>query len=135
MDCWDYHWFSAALTIVFSCVQEEKAGLADLTNLVALNPKKKIPFELVEKIELSHNTRLFRFALQSPRHRLGLPVGQHMFFYAKVLSPIVISCQWTAHCYPFELESFQQLRSGHKQSKDGCFICLMKVVYNMYKLQ
>lgn len=51
---------------------------------MALNPKKKIPFELVEKIELSHNTRLFRFALQSPRHRLGLPIGQHMFFYAKV---------------------------------------------------
>lgn len=65
-------------------MQEEKAGLADLTDLVALNPKKKIPFELVEKIELSHNTRLFRFALQSPRHRLGLPIGQHMFFYAKV---------------------------------------------------
>lgn len=67
-----------------SAKQEEKAGTADLTDLVALNPKKKIPFELVEKIELSHNTRLFRFALQSPRHRLGLPIGQHMFFYAKV---------------------------------------------------
>ena len=38
----------------------------------------------MEKIELSSNTRLFRFALQSPNHRLGLPIGQHMFFYAKV---------------------------------------------------
>jgi hypothetical protein len=65
-------------------VQEDKAGVADETDLVALNPKKKIPFELVEKIELSHNTRLFRFALQSPRHKLGLPIGNHMFFYAKV---------------------------------------------------
>ncbi len=51
---------------------------------MALNPKKKIPFALTEKIELSHNTRLFRFALQSPRHKLGLPIGQHMFFYCKV---------------------------------------------------
>ena len=50
----------------------------------ALNPKKKIPFKLSEKISLSHNTRLFRFALQTPEHRLGLPIGQHMFFYAKV---------------------------------------------------
>ena len=50
----------------------------------ALNPKKKLPFKLKEKIMLSHNTRLFRFALQSPEHRLGLPIGQHMFFYAKV---------------------------------------------------
>ena len=61
-----------------------KAGKAETTDLVALNPKKKIPFQLVEKVELSHNTRLFRFALQSPKHRLGLPIGQHMFFYAKV---------------------------------------------------
>lgn len=50
--------------------------------LVALHPKKKIPFKLSEKIEISHNTRLFRFALQSPQHKLGLPVGQHMFLYA-----------------------------------------------------
>ena len=53
----------------------------------ALNPKKKLPFKLKEKLMLSHNTRLFRFALQSPEHRLGLPIGQHMFFYAKV-SPV-----------------------------------------------
>ena len=50
--------------------------------LVALNPKKKTAFALSEKIELSHDTRLFRFALPSPEHRLGLPVGQHMFIYA-----------------------------------------------------
>ena len=74
---------AADLTQVLS-LQEVKAGKADTTDLVALNPKKKIPFELVEKIELSSNTRLFRFALQSPNHCLGLPVGQHMFFYAKV---------------------------------------------------
>jgi nitrate reductase (NAD(P)H) len=51
--------------------------------LVALNPKKKIPFTLVEKEELSHNVRRFRFALQSPQHRFGLPVGKHVFLYAK----------------------------------------------------
>ena len=51
--------------------------------LVALNPKKKIPFMLVEKEELSHNVRRFRFALQSPQHRFGLPVGKHVFLYAK----------------------------------------------------
>ena len=55
---------------------------------MALNPRKKIPFKLVEKVTLSRNSRLFRFALQTPQHRLGLPVGQHMFFSAKArLSP------------------------------------------------
>lgn len=65
---------------------EGKLGVGGGTvgSKVALNPKKKIPFQLKEKISLSHNTRLFRFALQSPEHKLGLPVGQHMFFYCKV---------------------------------------------------
>jgi NAD(P)H-flavin reductase len=33
---------------------------------------------------LSHDTRRFRFALQSPQHILGLPIGQHMFLYAQI---------------------------------------------------
>lgn len=39
---------------------------------------------------ISHNVRRFRFALQSPKHIFGLPVGQHVFLYAKcvpTLSP------------------------------------------------
>ena len=72
------------MTLLSVTRQEDKAGTAKETELVALNPKKKIPFALSEKIELSRNTRLFRFALQSPRHKLGLPIGQHMFFYCKV---------------------------------------------------
>jgi len=54
------------------------------SELVALDPRKKIPFKLAEKIELSHNVRLFRFALQSPQHKFGLPVGKHVFLYANV---------------------------------------------------
>lgn len=53
-------------------------------DLVALNPKKRIPFKLVEKEILSHDTRRFRFALQSDKHVLGLPVGNHMLVAAKV---------------------------------------------------
>jgi nitrate reductase (NAD(P)H) len=52
--------------------------------LVALDPRKKIAFKLAEKIELSHNVRLFRFALQSPEHKFGLPVGKHVFIYATI---------------------------------------------------
>lgn len=32
---------------------------------------------------ISHNVRRFRFELQSEKHRFGLPVGQHVFLYAK----------------------------------------------------
>jgi nitrate reductase (NAD(P)H) len=64
-------------------VQQQTVVAAVKEELVALNPKKKIPFKLIEKTALSHNVRRLRFALQSPQHKLGLPVGQHMFFYAK----------------------------------------------------
>lgn len=59
-------------------------------DLVALNPKKWIEFELAERIEVSHNTRLFKFRLQSPEHRLGLPVGYHMFIQAEIDGKVVM---------------------------------------------
>mmetsp|Transcript_14041 Transcript_14041/g.34307 ORF Transcript_14041/g.34307 Transcript_14041/m.34307 type:complete len:869 (+) Transcript_14041:220-2826(+) len=51
---------------------------------VALDPKKKIKVTLVKKEELSHDTRRFRFALQSDKHVLGLPCGNHMFIIANI---------------------------------------------------
>lgn len=51
---------------------------------VALNPKKWLQFELIERTEVSKDTRLFRFKLPSPEHKLGLPVGYHMFIQAPV---------------------------------------------------
>lgn len=59
-------------------------------DLVALNPKKWIDFELIEKTEISSDTRLFRFKLQSPEHRLGLPVGYHMFIQAVIDGKMVM---------------------------------------------
>ena len=52
--------------------------------LVALDPKKKISFALLSKEQLSSDSFKLRFALQSSKHILGLPVGKHMFFYAKI---------------------------------------------------
>jgi hypothetical protein len=54
--------------------------------------QEKIPFKLAEKIQLSHNVRLFRFALQSPQHRFGLPVGKHVFLYASINGENVMRC-------------------------------------------
>ena len=48
---------------------------------VALDPRQKRAFPLVLKERLSENTRLFRFALPTPAHVLGLPVGKHVFLY------------------------------------------------------
>ena len=47
-----------------------------------LNPDKWQPLPLVDKKELTHNTRRFRFALPHQDQALGLPVGQHISFKA-----------------------------------------------------
>lgn len=44
----------------------------------ALDPEQWIPFKLKEVESLSHDVKKFRFALQSDKHRLGLPIGQHI---------------------------------------------------------
>jgi predicted heme/steroid binding protein len=52
--------------------------------LIALDPRKRIKVALVKKEILSHDTRRFRFALETDKHVLGLPVGNHMFVIANV---------------------------------------------------
>ncbi|TPX63126.1 hypothetical protein SpCBS45565_g06859 [Spizellomyces sp. 'palustris'] len=64
--------------------------VAPIEELVALNPRIYAPFKLIEKQKLSHDTRLFRFALPSPDHRLGLPPGKHMYISAQVNGKLVI---------------------------------------------
>ena len=70
------------LTVAALCV-----GLVVLFDMYARSsrPKKaltdptaKVALPLIEREELSHDTHLFRFGLQSPDHILGLPVGQHI---------------------------------------------------------
>ena len=69
------------LTVAALCV-----GLVVLFDLYAIlapqaaltDPTAKVALPLIEREELSHDTHLFRFGLQSPDHILGLPVGQHI---------------------------------------------------------
>ncbi|PIN19034.1 NADH-cytochrome b-5 reductase [Handroanthus impetiginosus] len=51
---------------------------------VALVPREKIPCKLVAKTSLSHDVRLFRFALPNEDQVLGLPVGKHIFLCATI---------------------------------------------------
>ncbi|KAG1677417.1 hypothetical protein FOA52_001872 [Chlamydomonas sp. UWO 241] len=51
--------------------------------LVTLS-REKVTLKLAQRTDVSHNTRLFRFALPTDAHRLGLPVGKHVFVYASM---------------------------------------------------
>lgn len=57
---------------------------------VALNPKQKISCRLISKTIISHDVRLFRFALPSPDQILGLPIGKHIFLYANINGKLCI---------------------------------------------
>jgi len=70
-----------ALTTVASLI---RYFLKKKQHPIALNPKQKIPFRLIEKEVISHDTRRFRFALQTPKHVLGLPIGNHLYLSAKI---------------------------------------------------
>nr|XP_020469299.1 NADH-cytochrome b5 reductase 3-like [Monopterus albus] len=54
------------------------------------DPNIKYALRLIDKQIVSHDTRRFRFALPSPDHVLGLPVGQHIYLSAKVNGTLVV---------------------------------------------
>lgn len=55
-----------------------------------IDPNEKYYLPLIEKEELSHDTRRFRFALPSAKHILGLPIGQHIHLIATINEELVI---------------------------------------------
>lgn len=48
------------------------------------DPEKSYQVKLIEKEEVSHDTRRFRFGLPSEKHVLGLPIGQHIRLSATI---------------------------------------------------
>ncbi|CAN7939296.1 unnamed protein product [Ixodes hexagonus] len=54
-----------------------------------LDPDTKYTVPLIEKEEISHDTRRFRFGLPSAEHVLGLPTGQHIYLVATVNGQLV----------------------------------------------
>jgi len=67
-------------TSVNNVEDTNKVIITQMQNNVALiNPREKISCKLVSKISISHNVRIFRFALPCEDQLLGLPVGKHLF--------------------------------------------------------
>jgi len=54
------------------------------------NPNEKYALKLIEKVILSHDTRLFKFGLPSEEHCLGLPIGQHIYLSARINGSLVV---------------------------------------------
>lgn len=54
------------------------------------DPEEKYEVKLIEREEVSHDTRRFRFELPSKNHVLGLPIGQHIYLSATVNDQLVV---------------------------------------------
>ena len=63
-------------------VEEEATGGAKTT----LKKKARVSLKLQEREQLSSDSFRLRFALPSPEHVLGLPIGQHTLIYGKDVS-------------------------------------------------
>ncbi|XP_072522334.1 NADH-cytochrome b5 reductase 1 [Salminus brasiliensis] len=55
-----------------------------------VDPSEKYKLRLIDKEVLSHDTRKFRFALPSPEHILGLPVGKHVYLSARIDGSLIV---------------------------------------------
>lgn len=75
---------------VFYAIYRKENGPGRRRALTLKDSDTKYPLKLVEKIELSHDTRIFRFELPSKGHILGLPTGQHIHLSAKVNDQLVV---------------------------------------------
>lgn len=74
--------FAAVGFFYFKKPSDKKSTTSKAAN--ALNPDVFKSFKLKEKIVVSADTRIFRFALEHPTQTLGLPIGQHMYLRAVI---------------------------------------------------
>jgi len=81
-------------------------------NRLALNPRKKLPFRLRNKIVLSRDSFLLDFELPTKEHILGLPTGKHIFLSAKINGELVmrrytpISSNYDVGCVKFVIKAY-----------------------------
>jgi len=68
-------------SLLATAIPAQAAAAVDISDgpPVTLVKGAFVKLPLRKRVELTHNTRKFRFALPTDKHTLGLPVGQHLF--------------------------------------------------------
>uniref|UniRef100_A0A669DCZ1 NADH-cytochrome b5 reductase n=1 Tax=Oreochromis niloticus TaxID=8128 RepID=A0A669DCZ1_ORENI len=77
--------FDSIINLIFRLLFPKKRPAITLED-----PNIKYALRLIDKEIVSHDTRKFRFALPSPEHVLGLPIGQHIYLSAKIDGKLVV---------------------------------------------
>lgn len=77
--------FDGIINLIFRLLFPKRRAAITLED-----PNIKYALRLLDKQIVSHDTRKFRFALPSPEHVLGLPIGQHIYLSAKIDGKLVV---------------------------------------------
>ncbi|XP_072941533.1 NADH-cytochrome b5 reductase 2 isoform X1 [Epargyreus clarus] len=77
-------------TLLVNCLWGKKSKPKRKTLITLVDPNVKYPLPLIEREEISHDTRRFRYGLPSSEHVLGLPIGQHIHLSVKLDDDLVI---------------------------------------------
>jgi len=102
-------------------------------NKIALNPKKKTPFRLQNKIVLSRDSFMLDFALPTPEHVLGLPCGKHLFLSANINGEMVlrrytpISSNYDVGCVKFVIKAYRPCERFPEGGKMSQYVDSLKI--------
>ncbi|KDQ16711.1 hypothetical protein BOTBODRAFT_43300 [Botryobasidium botryosum FD-172 SS1] len=91
-----------------------------------LDPKEWKEFPLKEKIIISNNTALYRFALPHPEDVLGLPIGQHISVSAEINGK-AITRSYTPTSSDDDKGHFDLVVKAYEQGNISKYLSLLKI--------
>jgi cytochrome-b5 reductase len=91
-----------------------------------LDPKEWQLFPLKEKIVVSPNTAIYRFALPHPSDSLGLPIGQHINVAAEINGKDIMR-SYTPTSSDDDLGHFDLLIKSYEKGNISRYVSLLKI--------
>ncbi|KAG1755098.1 NADH-cytochrome b5 reductase [Suillus paluster] len=91
-----------------------------------LNPQVWQEFSLKEKIVISPNTAIYRFALPHPQDVLGLPIGQHISVSAEINGKDIMR-SYTPTSSDDDLGHFDLLIKAYEKGNISRYVSLLKI--------
>ncbi|KAF8507061.1 ferredoxin reductase-like C-terminal NADP-linked domain-containing protein [Russula emetica] len=95
-----------------------------------LDPKEWKQFPLKEKIAISPNTAIYRFALPHPSDVLGLPIGQHISVSAEINGKDIMR-SYTPTSSDDDLGHFDLLIKSYEKGNISRYVSLLKIGDNI----
>lgn len=91
-----------------------------------LDPKVWQEFTLKEKVVVSPNTAVYRFALRHPDDVLGLPIGQHISISAEINGKEIVR-SYTPTSSDDDLGHFDLLIKSYEKGNISRYVSLLKI--------